>query len=112
LPVRHTSTLFAVALIALLGSTSAAADPTELCDLRLKVQLTPDVPNPRDPGFLSSLLGNHSGYQLTLQRQRGDFVIDLELEGSGADDGCRNVVEALRRDGRVVFIQVQQQRSQ
>jgi hypothetical protein len=112
LALRQTSTLLAVALIAGLGSTCAAAAPAALCDLRLKVQLTPDVPNPRDPGFLSSLLGNHSGYQLTLQRQRGDFVIDLELAGPGPDYGCRNVVEALRKDGRVVFIQVQQERSE
>jgi hypothetical protein len=112
LPVRHSSTLLAVALLAVLGGNSAAAAPAAPCDLQLKVQLTPDVPNSRDPGFLSSLLGNHSGYQLSLQRQRGDFVIDLELSGPGPEYGCRNVLDALRKDGRVVFIQVQQEPSQ
>src|ERR1700686_341007 len=109
--VRRSSTLLAVALIAVLGGTSAAASSTAPRELRLKVQLTPDVPDPRDPGFLSSLLGNHSGYQLTLQGQRGDFVIDLELAGPGPLNACRNVLDALRKDGRSVFIQVQQERS-
>jgi hypothetical protein len=98
-------------MLAVLSGKSAAAAPTAPCDLELKVQLTPDVPNPRDPGFLSSLLGNHSGYQLSLQRQRGDFLIDLELAGPDPDYGCRNVLDALRRDGRIMFIQVQQQSS-
>ncbi len=62
------------------------------------------VPNPSDVGFLSSLLGDHTGYQLTLRRQRDGFVIVLELTGPGPDYLCRNVAEAIRRDGRVLSV--------
>ena len=37
--------------------------------LALTVELTPDVPSPSEPGPVSSLLGNHVGYRLTLMRQ-------------------------------------------
>jgi hypothetical protein len=98
--------VLAVTLMAILAGNSAIAQMPGSCDLRLSVKLTPDVPNSRDTGFLSSLLGNQSGYQLTLQRQRGDSDIDLELTGPGPDYLCQSVVDAIRRDGRVVFVQV------
>ncbi|TLY60496.1 MAG: hypothetical protein E6K52_10250, partial [Gammaproteobacteria bacterium] len=60
---RHNGIWAALILIAALGSTAAAAAPPAPCDMRLSIELTPDVPNPGDLGFLSSLLGNHSGYQ-------------------------------------------------
>jgi hypothetical protein len=96
----------ALILIALLGSTAAAAAPPGPCDMRLNVELTPDVPNPGDGGFLSSLLGDHTGYELTLRRQRDGSVIVVELSGPGPDYLCRNVVEAMRRDGRVLSVRV------
>jgi hypothetical protein len=98
--------VLAVTLVVILASNPAIAQSPPSCDLRLSVTLTPDVPSSRDTGFLSSLLGNQSGYQLTLQRQRSDFDIDLELTGPGPDYLCQNVVDAIRRDGRVVFVQV------
>jgi hypothetical protein len=99
-------TVLAVTLMVILASNSAIAQSPASCDLRLSVKLTPDVPSSRDTGFLSSLLGNQSGYQLTLQRQRGDSDIDLELTGPGPEYLCQSVVDAIRRDGRVVFVQV------
>lgn len=94
----------ALILSALLGTNAAAAATPAPCDVRLSVELTPDVPNPGDAGFLSSLLGDHTGYQLTLRRQRDGSVIVLELTGPGPDYLCRNVVEAMRRDGRVLSV--------
>jgi len=102
----HGRRVFAVTLMVILGCSSAIAQVPASCALRLSVKLTPDVPSSRDTGFLSSLLGNQSGYQLTLQRQRSDFDIDLELTGPGPDYLCQSVVDAIRRDGRVVFVQV------
>jgi hypothetical protein len=99
--------VLAVSLMAILASNSASAQSPASCELQLRVKLTPDVPNSRDTGFLSSLLGNQSGYQLTLQRQRGESDIDLELTGPGPGYLCQNAVDAIRRDGRVVFVQVQ-----
>jgi hypothetical protein len=76
--------------------------------MRLSVELTPDVPDPRDVGFLSSLLGAHPAYELTLRRTRDGSVIVLELTGPGPDYRCQNVVEAIRRDGRVLSVRVRE----
>jgi hypothetical protein len=99
----------ALIVMALLGSTAAAAAPPAPCDMRLSVELTPDVPNPGDVGFLGSLLGDHTGYQLSLRRQRDGSVIVLELTGPGPDYLCRNVVEAMRKDGRVLSVNVHEE---
>jgi hypothetical protein len=43
---------------------------------------------------------------LTLRRQRDGSVIVLELTGPGPDYLCRNVIEAMRKDGRVLSVRV------
>ena len=101
--------LVAVMFVAVLGSDTTIAAPPAPCDMRLTVELTPDVPNPRDVGFLSSLVSNHSSYQLTLQRQLEDSVIVVELTGPGPDYGCQNVIEAMRRDGRVLSVHMDEE---
>ena len=112
--ITHWLTLAAAALITVLevlvfaavsGTTDAASPPG--CDMRLSIELTPDVPNPRDAGFLSSLLSNHPDHSLTLQRQDNGSVIVLDLMGPGPDYRCRNVVETMRRDARVLSVHVQ-----
>jgi hypothetical protein len=87
----------------------AQAAPISPCDLRLRVALTPDVPNASNAGFISSLLSNHLDYQLVLQGQdRGDSsVIVLNLTGPGPEAGCREVVNSMRRDARVVSVEVE-----
>jgi hypothetical protein len=106
-------TFIAATLITALGllllsvaNTSAHAAPAVSCDVRLIVELTPDVPHPDDPGFLSSLLSNRAGYRLTLQEQESDSVVILDLAGPGPTDECENVVETLRKDARVLSIRV------
>jgi hypothetical protein len=106
-------TLIAATLITALGflflaaaGTSAHAAPAASCDMRLIVELTPDVPNPDDPGFLSSLLSNQAGYRLSLQEQESDSVVVLDLAGPGPAYECQNVVETLRRDARVLSVRV------
>ena len=108
---RHNGIWGALILIAVLGSSAAAAAPPAPCDMRLSIELTPDVPNPGALGFLSSLLGDHSGYQLTLRRQRDGSVIVLELTGPGPEYRCWNVVEAMRKDGRVLSVRVHEEPS-
>ena len=95
-------------LAAVLVSNIAIASPA-VCNMRLSVELTPDVPNPVDLGFLSSLLSNQAGYRLTLQGWRPGSVIVIELTGSGPDSRCQDVVEAMRKDGRVLSIHVDQE---
>lgn len=99
----------ALIVMALLGSNVAEAAPPAACDMGLSVELTPDVPNPGDVGFLSSLLGDQTGYRLTLRRQRDGSVIVLELTGPGPDYLCRNVIEAMRKDGRVLSVRVHEE---
>lgn len=84
------------------GSAAAQTPPT--CHRHLQVELTPDVPNPRDLAFLSSLL-TQPGFQLSWTGQNGT-VIELELTGPGPDDQCRAVIAAMRKDGRVQSITV------
>src|SRR3984893_10222525 len=98
----------AALLAAVLVSNIAVASPA-VCNMRLNVELTPDVPNPLDSGFLSSLLNNQASYRLTLRRRRAGSVIVIELTGPGPDFRCENVVEAMRKDGRVLSIRVDQE---
>ena len=103
---RSKATLALPALvIAMIGSDIATAEvPRRPCVLQLSVELTPDVPDPRDPGFLSSLLSNHPGYHLTLRRVSSGTVIDVDLTGLGPVDRCQNVIETMRKDGRVLAV--------
>ena len=61
--------LAALGVLVLGRSGAAQAAPETPCDVHLQVELSSDVPNPHDPGFISSLLGNHPDYRLTLQDQ-------------------------------------------
>ena len=91
------------AFAALLSNT-ASAGPS--CDVRLTVELTPDVPNPTDPGFLRSLLSNQIDFRLSLRRERSDSLLILQLTGPGPGYRCENAIEAIRRDGRVLSVRV------
>jgi len=98
-----------LALPALLITAPSRADPpigAPVCSMRLSIEVTPDVPDPTDPGFLSSLLGNHPGYQLFLLGKIDDTHVNLQLQGPGPDERCRQVVDSMRNDGRVSSIDV------
>jgi hypothetical protein len=107
---RSASFLFAALLAAVLVNNVAAAAPA-VCNMRLSVELTPDVPNPLDSGFLSSLLSNQASYRLTLRGWHPGSVIVIELTGPGPEYRCQNVVEAMRKDGRVLSIHIGQEAS-
>jgi hypothetical protein len=102
-------TALCAAALAVTGVTGTAV--AETCDRQLAVQLTPDVPDPRDAGFLSSLLGNQVEYRLTFLGQADDSDIRLELSGPGPAYRCREVIHSMRKDGRVVTIRVRANRS-
>jgi len=104
---RKIQVVSAALLAAVLASGVAAASPA-VCDMRLRIELTPDVPDPLDSGFLSSLLNNQVSYRLTLLRRQPGSVLVTELEGPGPEYRCRNVVETMRKDGRVLSIHLDQ----
>lgn len=102
-------TCSAVFLAATLAAATVRADPPAppgVCSRHLSVELTPDVPNPRDLTFLSSLV-TMPGYQLAWRGQNGN-VIEVELSGPGPEDQCRAVIAAMRKDGRVLSINAEQ----
>jgi multidrug efflux pump subunit AcrA (membrane-fusion protein) len=108
---RHTACAYGIAVI-LLGISVNTANGAEgtgppTCTLALTVQLTPDVPNPSNGGFLSSLLGNNVGYRLTLIQVDDDTTIEVQLDGPGTVERCQEVVDHMREDGRVLSIDVQ-----
>ncbi len=101
---RPANAASALALALALGSTSAAAATPEPCDVKLSVTLTPDVPDPGDDEFLGSLLSDNTGYELTLRQRPSLSVVIVELIGPGPAYRCRAVVEAMRKDARVVSV--------
>jgi len=105
IPAAVTAGLVAVLALAARGAGAEDALPQPACVKRFSVELTPDIPNPRDGGFVSSLLGDHPGYQLTLRRVVDDTHIVLQLYGPGPDESCNDVLASISKDGRVVGIQ-------
>jgi hypothetical protein len=91
--------------LVLVCNTGVAAEPAT-CDVRLTVELTPDVPDPIDEGFLGSLLSNQVDYLLRLRRERSDTLLFLELTGPGPAYRCRSAINTIRRDGRVSSVHV------
>ncbi|HEY4368849.1 MAG TPA: hypothetical protein VGN07_16560 [Steroidobacteraceae bacterium] len=89
-----------------LGHSVVANAASAQCVMRVTVEVTPDVPDVRDDGFLSSLLSNYADYRLSLRQESDDSTIILELTGPGPADRCQEVIEAIRRDSRVVSVQV------
>ena len=92
-------------LAALLSGNHASATAAPPCTSHLLVELTPDVPDPTDAGFLSSLLNDHPAYRLAFAGHRGPFVVILELTGPGPDEQCGEVIETMRKDARVQSIE-------
>jgi hypothetical protein len=98
----------ATVLFGLLTAYSVHADPPiapPKCSLSLSVEVTPDVPNPGNGAFISSLLGNHTEYQLFLLSVADDTHVNLRLQGPGPDERCQAVVDSMRSDGRVQSIE-------
>jgi hypothetical protein len=94
-------------VIILSGSAVRSEPPLELqCTLQLNVTLTPDIPDATNPGFLSSLIGNHVSYRLFLLQQLSSTDIVVDLTGPGPAYLCGKVIDAMSRDARVQSIQV------
>jgi hypothetical protein len=109
---RAAGAVAAAALVGVFGGASVTAGQEELCDMRLTIELDPDVPNVSNDGFLSSLLNRHFNYRLELLRQddQDPSVVEVELTGPGPEYGCQNVIETMRRDARVQSIRIESTR--
>jgi hypothetical protein len=89
-------------LVILLALPGLAAAQGTQCTLLLKVKLTPDVENPKDPAFLSTLVGDPS-YSLVLVRASSDSEV---LQLSGPANSCRKQVGIMRTSAWVIYIHV------
>jgi hypothetical protein len=97
-------TPFALLVVCQVRADAPMAPPK--CAMRLLVEVTADVPNPSDAGFISSLLGDHASYQLFLLQVVDDTHVSLQLQGPGPAERCQAVVASISNDGRVESIQV------
>jgi hypothetical protein len=108
--MRSASSLATVIVAAawVIAAVSARADEPmspSSCAMRLALEVTPDVPDPTNGGFLSSLLGDHPGYQLFLLSRDDDTHVTLQLQGPGPAERCQAVVDSMRNDARVQSIE-------
>jgi len=104
------ATVAALGLRVVFGARADQPIVPPKCALRLSVELTPDVPNPGDGGFIGSLPGNHAGYQSSLLQVVDDTHVNLQLQGPGPAERCQAVVDSMSNDGRVVSIQAYSRR--
>ena len=103
------ATVCATAALLVLGAAGLNAQAPGIpgpCVMSLSLHVTPDVPNPSDPGFLSSLLSNNVGYQLSVESVVDDTHVNVLLYGPGPAANCQRVLDSLRQDGRVQDIDV------
>jgi hypothetical protein len=87
-------------LIAALALTSAAGAQETGCTLRLQVWLTPDVENPKDPAFLSSLVGDPAYRLVLLRTLEGSEILQL----SGPPNTCHSKLTMMRMNAYVLDI--------
>jgi hypothetical protein len=102
---RKVKSLAAVAVVLALGlGCHAAANAGEACNVRLALTLTPDVPNPQDPGFLGAILSS-AQYQLTWV-SGSDTQATVQLTGPGPSSQCDRAVSKLSKDAHVLDVRV------
>jgi putative membrane protein len=82
------------------------ATNADRCEAQLEVELTPDVPNPREPAFLSALAANPL-YMLTWVEGSKSRAV-LRLTGPATDHRCEQEIMRIARDAHVRNVQVLQ----
>src|SRR5688572_12350717 len=76
----------------------------ESCRARVEISVNADIPNARDPSFITGLLANPL-YRLTwVSGDDSPFVYDLT--GPASDAGCANMIEQIGRDAAVQDVRV------
>jgi hypothetical protein len=93
-----------IAILATWLLASAAAAEQDRCQARLEVKLTPDVPNPRDPSFLSALAASPL-YELTWVSSTDETVV-LNLKGPATDYQCQQEINRIGRDTHILDLKV------
>jgi hypothetical protein len=98
------ASIAAVAFASVLGVAAVASAAPDKCHARLLLKLTPDVPNPRDPSFLSALTANPL-YVLTWV-EGNDTSAVVDLTGPAIDYHCEDEIKRLSRDAHILDLKV------
>ncbi len=98
--------LAAGTLAAVLCINDADSAIPERCHARLLLQLTPDIPNPRDPSFLSALTANPL-YEIVWV-EGNDTTATVDLIGPATDYHCEDEIKRIRRDAHIMDLKVLQ----
>lgn len=106
----RTGLLVAGTLAAVFGINNAESATPDRCHARLLLRLTLDVPNPRDPSFLSALTANPL-YELVWV-EGNDTIATVELMGPATDYHCEDEIKRIRRDAHVMDLEVLQPASE
>jgi hypothetical protein len=96
--------LAAGTLAAVLSITDAESATADRCHARLLLRLTPDVPNPRDPSFLSALTANPL-YEIVWV-EGNDTTATVDLIGPAIDYHCEDEIKRIRRDAHIMELKV------
>ena len=101
--VRVDSLVVAALAVALAAGDVEAAEQGA-CDVRVAVELTPDVPNARDPGFLDSLMADPTFLLTWVSDTDSGIVVDLT--GPGPGERCKDALQELSRNTHVLNVTV------
>lgn len=83
---------------------AAASSAQEPCHARLLISIDAEVPDTRNPAFLSGLLANP---QYRLSWVTGDSSSAVyDLSGPAEDQGCANGIDQIRRGAAVLDVKV------
>jgi hypothetical protein len=103
---RCASSTVAVALAAVPNTVYGESPVPDRCHARLSLTLTPDIPNPRDPSFLSALSANPL-YTLTWVEGHDSTAV-VDLTGPATDYHCADEIRRLSKDAHVMDLKVLQ----
>jgi len=93
-------------LAAVLIINDAESAIPDRCHARLLLRLTLDVPNPRDPSFLSALTANPL-YEIVWVDGK-DATATVDLMGPATDYHCEDEIKRMRRDAHIMDLKVLQ----
>jgi len=101
LPHRHYPSVGLFLVVLGLAAASSAQAP---CRARVVITIDAEVPDTRDPSFLSGLLANP---QYRLSWVTGDSTSAVyDLSGPAEDQGCANGIDQIRRGAAVLDVKV------
>ena len=92
------------AVAAMLGVNKVESATPDRCHARLLIRVTLDVPNPRDPSFLSALTSSPL-YEIIWIKGH-DSTATVELRGPATDFHCQEEIKRMRRDSQIEELKV------